>query len=180
MCSGLWQKSLNDKLVNLTVYKLSCMLANFLFTGFCNFFFWKVKWYRSKMALWKHWNRNREQVCPQHWPFLLCLISRARYWPSWERGADPNWPFLQIAVCHCLKVSFSWDWNSNSQDALLNPLILVMFTLDYGWKMVRGRESWPTTGICPWKSHHVSKPVRTSLIKSGSSSPAHLYQITFL
>lgn len=41
MCSGLWQKSLNDKLVNLSVYKLSCMLNNFLFTGFCNFFFFE-------------------------------------------------------------------------------------------------------------------------------------------
>lgn len=41
MCSGLWQKSLNDKLVNLSVYKLSCMLSNFLFTVFVTFSFEK-------------------------------------------------------------------------------------------------------------------------------------------
>lgn len=161
--------------INLDVCWLTfCLLV------FVTFSFEKWNGIGPRWHFWKTYNHNREQVCPQHWPFLLCLISWARYWPSWERGADPNWPFLQIAVCHCLRVSFSWDWNSNSQDALLNPLILVMFTWDYGWKMVRGRESWPTAGICPWKSHHVSKPVRTSLIKSGSSSPAHLYQITFL
>lgn len=62
MFSGLWQKSLNDKLVNFSVYKLSRMLTNFLFTSFCNFFFSKVKWYRSKMALFNNlkpqWRTN--------------------------------------------------------------------------------------------------------------------------
>lgn len=74
--------------------------------------------------------------------------------------------------------SFSWGRSSNSQGGLLNLLLLVALVQNCGWK-IEG-ESWPTAGICPWNTHRVSKPFHSGSIKSGSSSPAHLYPITFL
>lgn len=136
--------------INLAV----CWLT-FCLPVFVTFSFKKWKGIGPRWHFWitkPQWRANLSSALTyfSFFFFKLCLVSRARNWPSWVRGADPKGSFLQMSVCspqgcRCSRLSSFWDWNSNSQGGLLNLSILVALVQNCGWKMVRGRElahSW--------------------------------------